>query len=173
VFGSRHRDRLDGLGSILGSARFSLLHSIQTGYGPTQSLIQWVPGPLSPGVKRQGLKLTGHLHRVPRSKKMELHIPSLICLHGLTNYAQGQLYVLPSVHVFITHLLSYSIKQWIGCSGHTKVFVFLARNKLHSHTYCKEQITIFYCKDHVKMRDTRTHNIGKRKSWVSKFLIYF
>jgi hypothetical protein len=36
--------------------------------GTTQPPIQWVPGALSLGVKRPGLKLTTHLHLVPRSK---------------------------------------------------------------------------------------------------------
>jgi hypothetical protein len=39
--------------------------------GLTQPPIQWVPGALSPGVKRRGVKLTTHthLHPVPRSQK--------------------------------------------------------------------------------------------------------
>jgi hypothetical protein len=36
--------------------------------GPTQPPIQWVPGALSLGLKRLGVKLTTHLHLVPRSK---------------------------------------------------------------------------------------------------------
>jgi hypothetical protein len=37
--------------------------------GPTQPPVQWVPGVLSPGVKRgQGLTLTTHPHLVPRFK---------------------------------------------------------------------------------------------------------
>jgi hypothetical protein len=36
--------------------------------GPTQHPVQWVPGVLSPGVKRgRGATLTTHLHLVPRS----------------------------------------------------------------------------------------------------------
>jgi hypothetical protein len=31
---------------------FSLLHIVETEYGPTQPPIKWVPGALSPGVKR-------------------------------------------------------------------------------------------------------------------------
>jgi hypothetical protein len=33
---------------------FSLLHVIQSGSGATQPSIKWVPGALSPGVKRAG-----------------------------------------------------------------------------------------------------------------------
>jgi hypothetical protein len=40
----------------------------RTALGPTQPPIQWVPGALSLGVKRPGVKLTTHLHLVPRSK---------------------------------------------------------------------------------------------------------
>jgi hypothetical protein len=35
---------------------------------PTQSPIQWVPGTLSLGLKRPGVKLTTRLHLVARSK---------------------------------------------------------------------------------------------------------
>jgi hypothetical protein len=38
---------------------------------PTQPLIQWVLGTLSPEVKRQGVNLTTHLHLVFRSRKRE------------------------------------------------------------------------------------------------------
>jgi hypothetical protein len=34
--------------------------------GPTQPPIQWVPEALSLGVKQPGVKLTAHLHLVPR-----------------------------------------------------------------------------------------------------------
>jgi hypothetical protein len=35
---------------------------------PIQLPIQWVPGALSPGVKRLGRKLTAHFHLVPKVK---------------------------------------------------------------------------------------------------------
>jgi hypothetical protein len=35
---------------------FSLLHNVHTGSGTTQPPIQWVPGALSPRVKRPGCK---------------------------------------------------------------------------------------------------------------------
>jgi hypothetical protein len=44
--------------------------------GPTQLLVQWVPGALSLGVKRPGVKLTTQLHLVPRSR-MSGAIPPL------------------------------------------------------------------------------------------------
>jgi hypothetical protein len=37
--------------------------------GPTQPPIQWVPGAISLGVNRLGVKLTTHLHLLPKSKK--------------------------------------------------------------------------------------------------------
>jgi hypothetical protein len=36
--------------------------------GPNQPPIQWVPGALSLGQNGQGVKLTTHLHLVPRSR---------------------------------------------------------------------------------------------------------
>jgi hypothetical protein len=47
-------------------------------------------GALSPGVKRQGMKLTTHLHLVPRSRKMELYLHSPICLHGIMLKKSGK-----------------------------------------------------------------------------------
>jgi hypothetical protein len=46
---------------------FSSIPCVQTGSGPTQPPIQWIPGVLSLGVKRgRGLTLTTHSHLVPR-----------------------------------------------------------------------------------------------------------
>jgi hypothetical protein len=51
----------------------------RTALGPTQPPIEWIPGALSLGVKRPGrsVKLTTHLHLVPRSRNatppMHLH----------------------------------------------------------------------------------------------------
>jgi hypothetical protein len=43
------------------------LASVQTGSGPPQPPVQWVPGVLSPGLKRGlGVTLTTHPHIVPR-----------------------------------------------------------------------------------------------------------
>jgi hypothetical protein len=48
--------------------------------GPTQPPIQWVPGGSFPG---RGVKLTTHLHPVPRSRVVELYLHSPTCLHGI------------------------------------------------------------------------------------------
>jgi hypothetical protein len=63
--------------------------------GPIQPPIQWVPGALSLGVKRPGVKLTTHLHLVPSSKEcVELYLHSPIRLHGVVlSEAQEQLYL--------------------------------------------------------------------------------
>jgi hypothetical protein len=49
---------LDDRGSrvpfAVGAGNFSLNHRVQNGLGPTQPLIQWVPGAISLGVKRPG-----------------------------------------------------------------------------------------------------------------------
>jgi hypothetical protein len=45
--------------------------------GPTQPPVQWVPGVLSPGVKRgRGVNLTTHPHLVPRSRMSKSYISS-------------------------------------------------------------------------------------------------
>jgi hypothetical protein len=59
----------------------SLLHRIQTSSAaPSFSYVLGI-GTLSPGVKGQGLKLTTHLHLLP---KLRMYSP--ICLHGIGLY---------------------------------------------------------------------------------------
>jgi hypothetical protein len=60
---------------------FSLLASVQSGSGVHP--IQWVPGALSAGIKSQVVKLTTHLHVMPRSRMVELYLHSLIRLHDV------------------------------------------------------------------------------------------
>jgi hypothetical protein len=50
----RSDDRIIGVQIPAGAGNFSFRHSDQTGSGPTQPQMQWVPGALSPGVKRPG-----------------------------------------------------------------------------------------------------------------------
>jgi hypothetical protein len=46
--------------------------------GPTQPSVRWVPGVLSPGVKRgRGVTLTTHPHLVPRSRMSRSYTSSL------------------------------------------------------------------------------------------------
>jgi hypothetical protein len=45
--------------------------------GPTQPSVQWVPGVLSPGVKRgRGVTLTTHPHLLPRSRMSRIYTSS-------------------------------------------------------------------------------------------------
>jgi len=48
------------------AGNFSLHHRVQTGSGPTQSSIQWVPGLFPWGKSAGGVKLTTHLCLMPR-----------------------------------------------------------------------------------------------------------
>jgi hypothetical protein len=64
----------------VGSRIFAV--SIQA-LGPTQPSIEWVPGALSPGVKRRGREAD---HSPPTSaevKKIWIYTPTPICLHGV------------------------------------------------------------------------------------------
>jgi hypothetical protein len=57
-------------GSIPGRGNGFLLYPLCPDrlWGPTQPPVQWVPGVLSPGVKRgRGVTLTTHPHLVPKS----------------------------------------------------------------------------------------------------------
>jgi hypothetical protein len=59
-------DRTIGVRSPAGAEDFS--SSLRPALGPTQPPVQWVPGVLSPGVKRgRGVMLTTHPQLVPRS----------------------------------------------------------------------------------------------------------
>jgi hypothetical protein len=51
--------------------------------GPTQPPVQWVPGGSLPGCGRD-VKLTSHLHIVPRSRMVELYLHSPICIDSFT-----------------------------------------------------------------------------------------
>jgi hypothetical protein len=67
---------------------FSLLHRAQTDSGDrfwdSPSLLSnWYRELFPPGGKRRGMKLTTHLHLVPRSRIAELYLHCPIRLHGL------------------------------------------------------------------------------------------
>jgi hypothetical protein len=56
-------------GSIPGRGKGFFLYPVSIpALGPTQPPVQWVPGVISPGIKRgRGVTLTTHPHLVPRS----------------------------------------------------------------------------------------------------------
>jgi hypothetical protein len=61
------RARRSGFDPLEGQRIFLLVPASISALGPTQPPIQWVPGVLSPGVKRgRGVMLTTHPHIVPR-----------------------------------------------------------------------------------------------------------
>jgi hypothetical protein len=64
---------------------FLLAPASRPALGPTQPLIQWVPGVLSPGVKRgRGVTLTTYPHLVPRLRMSRSDTSSPpMCLHGV------------------------------------------------------------------------------------------
>jgi hypothetical protein len=61
---------------IAGQRIFLLVPASRPALGPTQPPIQWVPGVLSPGVKRgRGMMLTTHPHLVPRLSMSRTYTP--------------------------------------------------------------------------------------------------
>jgi hypothetical protein len=66
---------LDGPARLPTVQDFPTVHSFQTDTGPTQPPIQWVPGSLSPEVKRQGRQVD-HSRLIPRSRKVDLYLYS-------------------------------------------------------------------------------------------------
>jgi hypothetical protein len=56
---------------------FTLAFVSRPALGPIQSPVQWVPGFLSPGLKRgRGVTLITHLHLVPKSRMSRSYISS-------------------------------------------------------------------------------------------------
>jgi hypothetical protein len=62
------RSRFLGFDSRRGLGIFLCTTASRTALGPTQPLIQWVPWALSLGWSGRSVKLTTHLHLLPRSK---------------------------------------------------------------------------------------------------------
>jgi hypothetical protein len=65
-----------GVRVLAGIGNFFFTTASRPALEPTQPSVQWVPVALSLGVKRRGVKLTTHVHVVPRSR-MRGAIPSL------------------------------------------------------------------------------------------------
>jgi hypothetical protein len=74
-----------GFGPRQGQIIFLLAPASRLALGPNQPPIEWVPGVLSPGVKRgRGVTLTTHPHLVPRlSMSRSYTYSSPMCLHGV------------------------------------------------------------------------------------------
>jgi hypothetical protein len=62
---------------------FHLLHNVQTGAGAHPAFSPMCTGVLFAGESGRGLKVTTHLHLVPRSRMVELYLNSLTLLHGV------------------------------------------------------------------------------------------
>jgi hypothetical protein len=78
--------RLDGLGLNPGRGKIFLFSTVsKLALGLIQPSIQWELGHFLQGLSGQGVKLTTHLHLVPRSRMVELYFHSTICLHGLVH----------------------------------------------------------------------------------------
>jgi hypothetical protein len=62
---------------------FFLFHSVQTDSGADPASYPMDTGVSPLGQSGRGVKLTTHLHLVPRSRKVELYLHSPICHHGI------------------------------------------------------------------------------------------
>jgi hypothetical protein len=72
---------LDGRGSIPGKGKdFSLFHKVQTALEPHYAV--GIRGSTQ-GYSGRGVKLTTHLHLVPRSRMMQLYLYSPVRLHDM------------------------------------------------------------------------------------------
>jgi hypothetical protein len=102
--------RLDGRDSIPGRGNgFPLTSVSRPALGPTQPPVQWVPGVLSPGVKRdRAVTLTTHDKLVPRLRMNRSYTSPLSRLHSVV----GQLYI-----------LLYILSRTNSSSG-TRCFIF-------------------------------------------------
>jgi hypothetical protein len=79
-----HAYNMDSWDSILRRGRgCSLLCSIQTGWGAHPTACHWVPGLFPKGWSVLGMKLTTHLHLVPRSRMVELYLYCPLHFHGM------------------------------------------------------------------------------------------
>jgi hypothetical protein len=116
-------DRATGVRSLAGVKRIFPLASVsRPALGPTQPPVQWVPGVLSPGLKRgQGVTLTTHPHLVPRSWMSRSYIPlpasaSMACRGtALLIY----IYIYTHTHIYINIYIYIPRTNIIQLSDHT------------------------------------------------------
>jgi hypothetical protein len=86
---------------------FSSPHRPDRLWGPPILLSNGYPGSY-PEAKETGIvKLTTHLHLVPRSRKCGSIHPLPICLHGIISKARGQLYLLRIYRTELICLYTY------------------------------------------------------------------
>jgi hypothetical protein len=132
-YNNRLRAGHPGFSSLEGKD-FSLFHSVQTGSGAHQ--VSYPKGTRSSflGGKRAGAWIS-HLQLVPRSRKLELYLNSLICFHGIlfnllitgTTFLSmfPNLFILISIehvvcrgtHLFFPWILFLLIRElWLYCS---------------------------------------------------------
>jgi hypothetical protein len=84
---------LNGLGLIPSNARFFSSPCVQSSSGAHPASCTMGTRGSFPKGKVMGLKLTSHLNPVSRSRMVELYLHSPMCLHGITNWTKGKLYL--------------------------------------------------------------------------------
>jgi hypothetical protein len=127
--------------------------------GPTQPPVQWVPGVLSPGLKRgRVVTLTTHPHLVPRSRMSRSYTP-----------------LPPSAYINPVHTLSSCIfKLHFNIVLHLRLPSKLSLRLFHGHPTLRVYMLI-HEKFYTKLLDLEpryawyqlfaSHNVTHRTSW--------
>jgi hypothetical protein len=102
---------LDSRGSSPGRGNIFLIHSVQTVSGAHPVSYPTVPGFFARRYSGRGVKLTTHLHLLPRSRIMKLYLHAPILFHGIVlNHLNTGINLLLYIEREI--LLPFTCKPW-------------------------------------------------------------
>jgi hypothetical protein len=126
-------------GSISGRGKriFPLASVSRPALGPTQPPVQWVPGVLSPGVKRgRGVTLTTHPHLVPRSRMSRSYTSSSpsasVACSGTALAFNLSRYI---ISIYLTECYFFAFKKYTGNSNTFRALVTVKYIELASKPF--------------------------------------